>query len=327
MAVHRRTKGRAVTTAAPPERSDTGLVHEAMPYRDEDELLEGTIPYVRAALAAGHPVLVELPGARGGLVRDALGADAARVQFGDMAEQGRNPARIIPAVLHTFAEARPDQRVVMVAEPMWASRSGPEYTACVEHEALINLAFVHRDLSILCPYNLTDLPEQALSDAERTHPALREANRSRISAGYTDPRAVVDAISALQPDTPAVAKRVDFSSAAEAREAATEWATSAGLPPDRLTDAVIAISEVCGNTVAHTGDGGTLLCWQDSGSLVYEIRDGGHIQDLLAGRLPPPEEQESGRGLLMVNLLCDLVQIKTGPSGTSIRLWMLLPGS
>jgi hypothetical protein len=27
----------------------------------------------------------------------------------------------------------------------------------------------------------------------------------------------------------------------------------------------------------------------------------------------------------MVNLLCDLVQVKTGPSGTAIRLWMTLP--
>jgi hypothetical protein len=29
----------------------------------------------------------------------------------------------------------------------------------------------------------------------------------------------------------------------------------------------------------------------------------------------------------MVNLLCDLVQIKTGPSGTAIRMWMALPAT
>lgn len=316
-----------MTTTSPPERTDAGFVHEAMPYRDDAEFLAGTIPYVRAALDADHAVLVELPGPRGDLVREALGDDAAAVEFGDMAEQGRNPARIIPGVMHAFLEAQPGRRVAIVAEPIWASRSGPEYTACVEHEALINLAFADRDLSILCPYDLTALPEQALSDAEKTHPALRAANRSRISTGYTDPRAVVDAIAMLQPATPPVAERLDFSAVAEARATATEWGRKAGLPADRLTDVVIAISEVGGNSVAHAGDGGTLFCWQDSGSLVYEIRDGGHIQDLLAGRLPPPEEQESGRGLLMVNLLCDLVQIKTGPSGTAIRLWMNLPGS
>ena len=88
---------------------------------------------------------------------------------------------------------------------------------------------------------------------------------------------------------------------------------------------IIAVSEVGGNSVAHTDNGGSLFCWQEGDSLVYEMRDGGHIQDLLAGRVPPPMEEDSGRGLLMVNLLCDLVQVKTGPSGTAIRLWMTLP--
>jgi anti-sigma regulatory factor (Ser/Thr protein kinase) len=310
---------------APPERTDTGLVHQAMPYRDDAEFLAGTIPYVRAALDADNPVLVEVPGARGALVRDALGDDAARVHFGDMAEDGRNPGRIIPRVLHAFADARAGRRVAIVTEPIWASRTGPEYIACVEHEALINLAFADRDVSILCPYNLTELPEQAWSDAERTHPELREAGRSRISTGYTDPHAVVDAISTLQPTTPADAERLDFAVVGEARNAATQWGTRAGLPPERLTDVVIAISELCGNSVAHTGGGGALLCWQDSGSLVFEVRDGGHIQDVLAGRLPPSDEAESGRGLLMVDLLCDLVQIKSDPSGSAIRLWMTLP--
>jgi anti-sigma regulatory factor (Ser/Thr protein kinase) len=314
-----------VSTGAPRERRDAGLVHEALPYRDDREFLAATVPYVRAALARGAPVLVQLPGARGQLVSDALGADAERVQFGDMAEAGNNPSRIIPRVLSPFTEARPGRRATIVAESMWAGRSAAEYAACVEHEALINLAFADQDVSILCPYNLADLPEHALDDAERTHPALHEGNASRISTGYMDPRAVVETISRLQPAAPPDAARLDFTRAAQARNAAAEWGRRAGLSSDRLTDVAIAINEVCGNSVAHAGAGGTLRCWQDRGSLIYEVRDGGHIEDLLAGRLPPPAEQESGRGLLMVNLLCDLVQIKTGPSGTAIRLWMTLP--
>ena len=106
---------------------------------------------------------------------------------------------------------------------------------------------------------------------------------------------------------------------------ATEWGAASGLPTDRLTDLLIAISEVAGNSVEHAGDGGTMRYWRHSGSLIYEIRDRGHIRDRLAGRLPPPWDQESGRGLLMVNLLCDLVQLRSGPSGTTVRLWMDAP--
>ncbi|MGH3334348.1 MAG: anti-sigma factor RsbA family regulatory protein [Nocardioides sp.] len=313
------------TTTPPHERSDAGMVHEAMPARDEAQFLTWTSGYIRAALARDQPVLVALPPDRMKRVRDRLGTDASRVRFEDMCEEGRNPARIIPGLMHPFVDEHPGRRTVIVAEPMWPGRSAAAYAAWVEHEALLNLAFADAQVSILCLCDLAVLPEQTLADLVRTHSTLREGQVSRVSAGYMDPTGVLDTISALQPQTPTDAERFDFTAVSEARRVATEWGRSAGMTSDRLTDVLIAISEVSGNSVEHAGDGGTLLCWRDAGSLVYEIRDGGHIKDLLAGRLPPSPEQESGRGLLMVNLLCDLVQIKSAPSGTVIRLWMTLP--
>jgi anti-sigma regulatory factor (Ser/Thr protein kinase) len=312
-------------SALPPERSDAGLVHEAVGYRDDEQSLAETIAYVRAALARDQPVLVGLPGGRLKRVRDGLGPDASRVRFVDMAEDGRNPARIIPGILHPFVEDHPGRRAAIVTECMWPSQSAAEYAACVEHEALINLAFAAEDVSILCPYDLAALPEQAMADVERTHPALRERQVSRINMGYTDPRTVLKTLSTLQPQTPADAERFEFTTVADARSVAAEWGRSSGMTSDRLTDLLIAISEVLGNSVEHAGNSATVLCWRDGGSLVCEVRDGGHIDDPLAGRLLPPAEQESGRGLLMVNLLCDLVQMKSGPAGTVIRLWMSLP--
>ncbi len=314
-----------MTSTLPPERSDAGMVHEAMPYRDDRQLLADAIPYIRAAVARDQPVLVELPNESATLIRDELGADTRRVRFGEVSEHGRNPARIIPGVMHPFVDEQAGRRPVIVMEPMWLGRTAAEYAAWVEHEALVNLAFVGQEVSILCLCNLAALPEQAFADLERTHPALRGGQVSRVSTGYTDPRSVLDTISVLQPQTPADAQRFQFTAVAQARRVAAEWGTASGLTADRLTDLLIAISEVSGNSVEHAGDGGTLLCWRDGGSLVFEVRDGGHIEDLLAGRLPPPPEQESGRGLLMVNLLCDLVQMKSDPAGTVIRLWMALP--
>lgn len=311
-------------TTPPHERSDIGLVHEAMLSRTEDELLDGTLDHIRGALAQELPVLVATPPERTKLLRARLGADAPRVHFSDMSEEGRNPARIIPGVMHPFVDAHPGRRTVIVAESMWPGRSAAAYAAWVEHEALLNLAFADDEVSVLCLCPLSVLPEQTLADVERTHPALREGRVSRVAPGYTDPAAVLEAIALLQPEAPADAERFDFTAVSQARHVAAEWGSQAGLTSDRLTDVLIAISEVSGNSVEHAGDGGTVLCWLDSGAVVFEIRDGGHIEDLLAGRLPPPPEQESGRGLLMVNLLCDLVQRKSGPSGTVIRLWMNL---
>jgi anti-sigma regulatory factor (Ser/Thr protein kinase) len=305
-----------------PGEADTGFVHEALLYRDDAEYLSGVVGKIRAALAADQPVLVELPGGRAGLVRGALGSDAERVRFGDMTSHGRNPGSIIPGVMHDFVVGHSGRRVAIVAASTWATRTAPEYGACVEHEALVNVAFADQKVSILCPYNLTDLSEQAVTDAQRTHPILRQHGARRLSTRYTEPHAVVGSIDALQPPTPAHAERLDYTVVARVRYAAREVGRRAGLSEARLIDTVIAVSEIGGNTVAHTAEGGSMLWWQDGDFLVFEMRDGGHIQDLLAGRCRPPLQAESGRGLVIVNLLCDLVQVKTGPSGTAIRLWM-----
>ena len=305
------------------EHVGDGLVHAAMPCRNEREYVAGIVSVVHSAWAADRNVLVEVPAPRGELVRDALGPDAGRVQFGDMTQDGRNPGRIIP-VLYQFVAAHPGRHLAMIGESMWPARSAQAYGAVVQHEALVNLAFADQHATIVCPYNVTELPEQALADAERTHPMLLVDGERITSSRYSDPAAVVEDIYEQQPPPPDDAEVLDFTVVAKARQVVFDWATRRGLPAERVTDLLIAVSEIGGNSIIHGRAGATLLTWIEDGWLVCEIRDKGHITDPLAGRVPPPLMTESGRGLLMVNYLCDLVQLKTGPTGTAIRLWMNL---
>ena len=235
-----------------------------------------------------------------------------------MPQDGRNPASIIPGVMHRFIDDHRGRRAAIIAEPMWAGRSTAEYTACLEHEALINLALAQQTADILCRYDVASLPRQTLADVQRTHPVLREKATQRINTHYQDPAIVLESISNLQPQTPQDAAVFRFSEVAEARRMATEWGAASGLPTDHLTDLLIAISEVAGNSVEHAGDGGTMRYWRHSGSLIYEIRDRGHIR-IASPDGCLPHGPRVGRGLLMVNLLCDLVQLRSGPSGTTVR--------
>jgi len=70
------------------------------------------------------------------------------------------------------------------------------------------------------------------------------------------------------------------------------------------------------------GGGGTLRVWREPDAVVCEVRDRGFIRDPLVGRMAPPIEQYGGRGLWIVNQLCDLVQIRSAPSGTVVRVHM-----
>ncbi|MFD0905596.1 anti-sigma factor RsbA family regulatory protein [Actinomadura sediminis] len=303
------------------------FVHPALFYGTDEEYLAGTVPFVRDGVEAGEPVAVAVPGARLATLRDALGGDepdaaVASVTWLDMTEAGRNPGRIIPGVLRDFADRHRGGRVRIIGEPIWPGRSETEYPACAQHEALINLAFAGRSVSILCPYDTAGLDDRALADARATHPVLIDADGERASRDYAPERIVRDYNRPLPP--PAQAYRIDFDLDAlpRVREFAWTWAARLGLGPGAAGDLELAVNELAANSCLHGGGAGTARIWSEDGLVVCEVRDAGTITDPLAGRIPVEMSPHGGRGILLVNHLADLVRMHTGPDGTAIRVYM-----
>lgn len=309
-----------------------GLVHEALFYRDAEDYVTGVARFLRAGLELSEPALVAVPGSRLDLLRSARGIDCGGVQFVDMAEVGRNPGRIIPAVLHAFAQTHPARRVRIVGEPIWPGRSAAEYRAALQHEALINLALAGHEATILCAYDRDGLDATVLAQARQTHPVLCEGSQQILSADYRDPRVVADESLRFLPEHPEWwGDMLVFRSANDLpgiRKFVASRALRAGLPADRMIDLCLAVTEVATNTVVHTHAAGVLSLWQDpwTCSLICEISDSGQLRDRLVGRIPPQPSQPHGRGLLLVNELCDLVEMPTGGigTGTTVRLHMRL---
>ncbi|MFD5566417.1 anti-sigma factor RsbA family regulatory protein [Streptomyces cadmiisoli] len=299
-----------------------GFAHPALFYADEREYLAGTVPFVRAGLAAGEPVAVAVPGDRLELVREALGDVADAVCLLDMREVGRNPGRIIPGVLRAFADARPPgRRVRIVGEPIWAGRTPGEYPACAQHEALINPAFAGRRITVLCPYDVRHLDAQVLADARATHPTVIRSGVERPSAAY-DPEGVVARYNQPLPVVPdALSFAFHAGTLPTARHTATREAAAHGLYGTRLEDLALVTAELTTNSVVHGGGSGELRVWAEDGHVLCEVRDAGRLTDPLAGRRPAAREQRGGRGLLLVNLLADLVRVHSEPDGTTVRCW------
>jgi anti-sigma regulatory factor (Ser/Thr protein kinase) len=103
-------------------------------------------------------------------------------------------------------------------------------------------------------------------------------------------------------------------------------AVCAGLTPSRLSDLVLAISELAGNSLRHHGWRREIQVWHTRGEIICQVADTGQLIDPLAGYRPAPDELMGvgGTGLWLVNQVCDLVQTRTGPAGTTIRLHMRL---
>jgi anti-sigma regulatory factor (Ser/Thr protein kinase) len=101
-------------------------------------------------------------------------------------------------------------------------------------------------------------------------------------------------------------------------------ATEASLGVERAHDLVLAMNELATNSLRHGGGAGTLRIWTEAQTLLCEVQDSRHITDPLTGSVPPTPEQPSGRGLWVVNHLCDRVQIHSSPTGSFVRVHMCL---
>ncbi|MCP2166559.1 sensor histidine kinase [Goodfellowiella coeruleoviolacea] len=313
----------AVTASSP---APDPFVHEALLYRDAAEFVAGTLPFVEAGLAAGEPVLVSVPAANVELLRASLGEHASRVRFLNMTEAGRNPGAIIPCVLLDFAATRPDSRVRIIGEPIWAGRSAVEYPACVQHEALINAAFAGRPTAILCPYDATRLTPEVLADAELTHPVLFDREHRWTSASYDDPVLVAERFNRPLAAAPPSAASLDFdiTGLAGVRRLAAERSVAAGLSAERVDDVVLVVNELATNSITHGPGRGRLRVWREADTVVCEVYDTGRLTNPLAGRIPPAHTGNGGYGLILVNRLTDLVRIHSDAGGTTVRVYLSL---
>lgn len=297
-----------------------GFRHEALIYGDADAFLAATVPFVRAGLEAGEPALVAVRRENLVLLEGELGADATAVRFADMEALGRNPARIIP-LWREFVDEHGGKAVRGIGEPVWPGRSATEIDECQRHEALLNVAFAQPpEWSLLCPYDARALDDEVLDAVARSHQAVAgDGGREQIGQ-----LTAIDCFAGELPRRPVETDAFPFDRTElfDVRQR-VEWAArSAGLSSQRVADLVVAASELAANSIVHGGGSGRLHVWREGSALLVEVEDGGRVRPPLAGRMRPTPTQIGGRGLWLANQFCDLVQIRSGATGTVVRLHM-----
>lgn len=318
-------------TFGPDGLGEPGFRHEAMLYRGGREFLAGAAAFVREGLRAGEPVMAAVPEDKARLLREELGAAAGAVEFVDMAEVGRNPARIIPAWQTWVDRHRAAGRPLRgLGEPFWAGRSAAETSECRQHDSLLGAAFgAGPAWRLLCAYDTAVLGADVIDHATRGHPVLMHKGGVRLpNRDYRRPASPLDALSAdplPEPAAKALETCFDREDLARVRQIVADWASAAGLEPMRVKDLVLALNELACNSIQYGGGDGVLRLWEEGGVLVAEVRDRGVIRDPLVGRRRPTGDAQGGAGLWIVNQVCDLVQIRSVPgTGVTVRVHVRL---
>jgi anti-sigma regulatory factor (Ser/Thr protein kinase) len=302
-------------------RGGGSLVHAALLYRHPDQLRIALEKFMRVAERAREPCLVALPGAHLEELGDVLESAGRDVRVEDMAVVGRNPARLIPMLVDWIGEQTGPARVV--SESLWPGRSYAEVAECLRHEALLNLALADEEVSIMCPFDAERLDAEILAGAALTHPYLIDEVGPRPSMSYADPVEVARGAGWPQADPEPPVTELSFDGdLRQLRDALAADPLLAKLDPARRADLVFAVNEAAGNAVRH-GDGlARARVWGDGTDVVGEISTTAAIADPLAGLRTPRPEDVGGRGLWLINQLCDLVELRSAPEGTSVRMHM-----
>jgi anti-sigma regulatory factor (Ser/Thr protein kinase) len=304
------------------ERS--GFEHEALFYRGNEDFLAGIVPFVRDGLARGESVLVALPRTRIALLREALGDDVDRVRFLEMEQIGANPGRIIAAWADALDEATETGTTLRgVGEPAWHGRRAQELVECHLHELLLNRAFDDGPAwRLLCPYDESLLPRSVCDRALESHP-IRSTSLDRGASDRYVPDGDLAAFAAPLGAPREGVLRGTFRGSHDipaTRHTVAQYARICGLSQEQVEVLELAASELATNSVRYGGGSGTVAMWVQDDAAVVEFSDAGHVADPLTGRRTPTFDQEGGRGLFLVHQLCDLVQLRSSPAGTTVRV-------
>lgn len=302
--------------------TDAASWHEALLYTSTDQYVAGVLRFVAPAIARSEPVLVAVPADHAAPLRAGLDRNRAGVRFEDMTRLGHNPSRIIPAI-QRFADEHRRGPVTFVGEPIWAGRSADEIAEATRHEALLNLAFADAGVHVLCAYDTAALEPDVVADAHRTHPVVIDAGgRPARSGDYAAPMSVWQRDTHLPPPPPR-AHRVEVhetSEVGDVRRLVRAAARRIALTADRVGDAMLVATELVANSLRHGGGCSTVTLWAGADGLTIDVRDRGQVREPLVGRRAPGLNASGGRGLWLVNCLCDLVQLHSGPAGTTVRV-------
>jgi len=311
------------------DRRDGGSAfrHEAMFYASDEAFVDGTLAFIREGLEADEPILVVVNRAKLDWLREGLGEDAGgQVRFADMSGVGANPARIIPAWRDFVSEhAAPGRRLRGIGEPISPSRSAAELVECHRHESLLNLAFADTTgFHLLCPYDVSALGPDVIDQATANHPHIRQDGVERESASYEGLETVEAPFAAPLPEPSVRPRELAFrrGSLRSVRPFVSGCASSAGFSPAKLGDLLLAATEVASNSIRHAGGEGRMRVWREGRVLICEVQDSGRIDQPLVGRERPADGQLGGYGLWLANQLCDLVQVRSFPVGSVVRLHM-----
>ena len=306
------------------------LVHDALLYGSDNELLRDIVPFLRAGLDVGETVMMACTEPTATLLIDALG-DAARIERVPTPETYQRPAQAILA----YQQLLEDQlaggarhirwvgEVISAAQPAGQPAGWPEW---LRFDAVLNRALASYPLWGVCLYDLRQLPAELVTAVQLTHPYLRTPPTRATNPAFLDPaeflRRLPDpGLDPLEATQPMLAVD-DLTSLEHLRRQLADVVVGSALPAWTTGEFVFVASEVATNALRHGRLPVRVRVWVTPSRLLCTVTDQGPgIADPLVGYMRAHRDpSRGGLGLWLARRLRDQVDLRRTSEGFTVRL-------
>lgn len=303
--------------------------HDTCVYGSDEEFLAMAVPFVEGALERDDPVLVATTPYNLGLLGDALGSAAGRMDYAETAHFGPRPPQRV-AAFHRWWKRGPggsgpggSGQLRILAEPVWQGKSHRDALAWRRMESGLNAIFAGSGIWMICPYDTRSVPPEIAAESLRTHPGSVSGSQRRLSEQYVEPAEFARLCDA-EPLPPVPADSAAFSFDGDTRAVRAFVAGQVdrfGLTGERAALFVLAVSEVAGHLRAAGTGRATVKVWEGPGTIMVELYEpGGRAGDPFLGFRPPALDARPGDGLWLTRQVCDHVDVRADDAGCAYRL-------
>ncbi len=306
-----------------------GFTHVALCHRSTAELAETLVPVLSGWLGMDDTVVVNLSSARLAALKAAMSGVADRVHWSDTRTWHPHPARRLRAIQELVdAEARHGGAPLRFVGECAFPASPPERVAeWGKFDAILNDALASAPVTMVCTYDVRALPAEAVCTVPRSHPLLGLDPVTK-STQYVEPAEYLSRGTTSLSPIPACAHRiVGRVTPGDARALVGTVLSSVAadpastLPSDAVEELAVATTELVTNAWQAGATSIGVSCWRTDGEAGVQVDDDGPgLDDPFAGYRRPSPGATGGRGLWISRQLTDLLEVASGPAGTSVRV-------
>src|SRR3954452_13885477 len=165
--------------------------HSLLVYDDDDRMVEQMAPFLWSGLAAAERVVVVLDRRKWERLAGALGSDADDTLYIERDTFYTRPEDALAGYDGTLRRfVRDGASAIRVFGELPRCETDTEWNLWLTYEAILNRAFEHHPVWVMCGYDAREVPGPLLEGAFDTHPEVLTEDWGR-SPHYHEPEDVV----------------------------------------------------------------------------------------------------------------------------------------